>query len=73
MIELKTSCCECVHKDVCKFEYEAEKAAEKLKKAFFPLGENSLEDWESYSNNNKFNINFECTLFRKYENMFNRH
>lgn len=72
MITLITSCCECVHKGVCRFEDKAEEIVEQLKKTDFTFADR-LIDLENLSNNEKFNINVGCTLFSKRDNMFNRH
>ena len=71
MIKLITSCCECVHKGVCRFEDKTEEVVERLKKTNFTFAD-ILIDLENLSNNENFNINVKCTLFRHENNILTR-
>ena len=63
MIELKTKCDECIHKNVCKYENRAKDAMEKLKSTKYGEHEGRDYNWETMSNSEDFVISFSCLDF----------
>lgn len=65
MINLKTDCEKCIHKEVCKNKNNAKMFSEKLSNLNFGDGPNDDYDWNIMSNCYHVRIDISCPDFRE--------
>lgn len=65
MIDLLTSCDECLHSKTCKYKGNAVSDMKKLQATTYGPGSNDDYDWELMSNHRNVNISFSCPDFCK--------